>query len=261
MPSTRSSMLTVRKSMLKRARAVVLGTVECSCAAENTSTPPGRRHDPHVGLQLQRLGRLGLLASFLRHLLRSLLSAGAVPLLVVVSGGAVLHRLIEELGVEGHRVLGLDRVHGQPPVELLVRRREPGVAMGMELVRQARVQVAGRRHRSQARNVEVGLLEVAADFREQPADQHLRGLVVDEARLELREDLHVFLRGEGLVCERRFVRGERFDAQLPGELDQPARAGAGGVGEQIAAVEQVPPIGVLETGIDVVRGHGLVLLG
>ena len=27
--------------MLKRARAVVLGTVECSCAAENTSTPPG----------------------------------------------------------------------------------------------------------------------------------------------------------------------------------------------------------------------------
>ena len=39
--STRSFRLTVRKSMLKRVRPVVFGTVECSCAAEKTSVPPG----------------------------------------------------------------------------------------------------------------------------------------------------------------------------------------------------------------------------
>jgi hypothetical protein len=33
-------MCTVRKSMLKRVTSVVFGTLECSCAAENTSTPP-----------------------------------------------------------------------------------------------------------------------------------------------------------------------------------------------------------------------------
>ena len=35
-----SSTLAVRKSMLKRVRPLVLGTEECSCAAENIMKPP-----------------------------------------------------------------------------------------------------------------------------------------------------------------------------------------------------------------------------
>ena len=116
---------------------------------------------------------LRLLAGLLLDLLRGLLAAGPVPLVVVVAGGAVLHRLVEVLRVECHRVLGLDLVDRQPPVELLLRSREPGVAMRVELVARGRrsgtrrapsCAAAGRRSRS---------VEVATEFREHARDQLL----------------------------------------------------------------------------------------
>ena len=173
-PSTRSSRLTVRKSMLKRVRLVVFGTVECSCAAEKTSVPAGWGHHADVGLELERLLGLRLLAGLLLDLRGGLLAAGLVPLLVVVARGAVADRPVEVLRVEGHRVLRLDLVDRQPPVELLVRSREPGVAMRVELVGETRVQVLAVRHRPQPRHVEVCPGRIAAEFGQEPGDQLLR---------------------------------------------------------------------------------------
>ena len=60
-PSSRSSRFTVRKSMLKRVRPVVFGTVECSCAAENRIRAAGRGDDADVRRELELLQGLGCL--------------------------------------------------------------------------------------------------------------------------------------------------------------------------------------------------------
>ena len=221
--------------------------------------PAGRRHDADVGLELERLLGLRLLARLLRDLLRGLLAAGPVPLLVVVARRAVPDRPVEVLRVERHRVLGLDRVHGQPPVQLLVRRREPGVAVRVELVGEARRSgtrrapscgAAGRRSRS-------ARCPRRAPTSSPAMSSFARGWWM-KRRLQLGEDLDVPLRRHALLRDLRVVRGEGRLAQLPGQLGELASSSATvRVRHEVAAVEAVAALLFAQRGIHVNRRHEL----
>ena len=137
-----------------------------------------------------------------------------------------------------------------------MRGREPGVAVRVELVREAGVQVVAVGHRPQARDVEVRLLEVTAELGQHAADQLLGPRVVDEGRLQLRQDLDEPLGLEALLGHRRLVRGKRVLAEGAGERHQAAGALARGVGEEIAVIEQATASPVVEIGVQIDRRHG-----
>ena len=89
----------MRKSMLKRVRLVVFGTVECSLRSREDEYAPRGRYDANVRLELEWFLRLRLLARLLLYLFGRLLSPGLVPLLVVIACGAVPYGRVEVLRI------------------------------------------------------------------------------------------------------------------------------------------------------------------
>ena len=161
--------------------------------------------------------------------------------------------------MEGHRVLGLDLVDGQPPVELCIGGREPRIPMRMELERETRVHVVAVRHRPQPRHVEVRPLHVAADVVEQFADQLLRARMVDEPRLEVFQDRGILLGGHEVLRDGGVVRSKRLFAQLPCECGEAAGARRRRAHEEVTPVQQTPARVVLMRGVDVDRSHQIPL--
>ena len=92
--------------------------------------------------------------------------------------------------------------------------------MWMELERKAGVQILAMGHRAKPRNVEVGLLEIAPELRQQARDQLLGARMVDERGLELGEDLDVPLRRHAVLGHRGLVRAEGRLAELAREPGQ-----------------------------------------
>src|SRR4029450_11296772 len=86
-----------------------------------------------------------------------------------------------------------DVVDWQPPVQLAHRRRVPRVAMGMVGIANTGCEVAVARDHAEPRYVLVGPLEIAAEVLQEVMDEPLRGVVMNERRLEGGGDLHIAL--------------------------------------------------------------------
>ena len=83
------------------------------------------------------LKRLLSLRLFARIDLDVLYRCGAIfriPFVVVVNFRVVPHGLAEIPRIETHRVVGFERIDGQPPVELAHRRRIPSIPMRVKSV-------------------------------------------------------------------------------------------------------------------------------
>ena len=96
--------------------------------------------------------------------------------------------------------------------------------MRVQLVADARGEVGVVGLHAHARNVEVGLVEIAADLVEDRRDQPLRLGVVDERRLQRRDDLDELLDGELELRGTRVERRERGLDELAGEFGEGTRA-------------------------------------
>src|SRR2546427_4397706 len=126
--------------------------------------------------------------------------------------------------MERHRVLWLDVVHGNPPVDLTERRRVPGVAMWVERIGDTGRQVAAGGRSAQPRHVEIRLGEVAPELAEDPREQLLARRVMDETRLQRRENLDVFLHRKAELRRLRIQRRKRLSSHLLSQADQLERA-------------------------------------
>src|SRR5215210_7100649 len=112
-----SSTCTVRKSILNRVRP------ECSARSSEAGCPRKGAHrrfgdDPHLGVELDRLLGLGPIASIALDMLRRGIAAGAVPLVVVVTSGAVAYPLPPASWIKGYGILGHNPIQWDPPVHL-----------------------------------------------------------------------------------------------------------------------------------------------
>ena len=99
--------------------------------------------------------------------------------------------------------------------------------MRMELQREPGLHVLAVRHRAQPRNVEVRLLDIAADLGEQLPDQLLRSRVMDEPRLEVGEDLRVLLRRALILRDGWIVRSEDLLGHLARQAQRPPSSAPG----------------------------------
>ena len=131
----------------------------------------GEQHDPadrrHHGEALlvggHRVDRRRVDAGVLAAAERLDVRAPHVGLVVVVLAAVVLDHVAEAARVELHDVVGLDRPHRHPPVDLLLRSAVPGVAVHLERVGDARGQPALRERGAQLGHVGVGHLRGRAE--------------------------------------------------------------------------------------------------
>jgi hypothetical protein len=173
-------------------------------------------------------------------------AALGVPAVVIVVARRVGDALGEIARVKGHAVAPLDRVDRQPPVELALRRRVPGVAVRVESIGDARGQIVPRHRRAHPRHVEIRILGIAAELAEQLLDELLRAWVMNERRLEARQARDAFLHRQDVIDMARIVRRERL-------LDHRRAMGAkrrGGwprpIDENRAGIESGAPLVVVE---------------
>ena|SRR5438128_1607787 len=90
-----------------------------------------------------------------------------------------------------HNVLRLDIIHREPPIQLAERSGIPSIAMRMESVGYTRREIIITSCGSQARYIEIGCFGVTAMFLQNYLNEFLRPRMMNESRLQFREDLHV----------------------------------------------------------------------
>ena len=215
-----------------------------------------RRHHRHVRLQLDVFLQLGLRPRVLVHVRDCIETLPGIPFLVVVDLGIVRRLAREPLRMEGHGVAAVHLEDRNPPVDLAHRRRIPGVAVRMEGIGDAAGEVIVAGGRAHARHVEIGLFQITADVLHHLRDDALAFRMMNEGRLELRENLGEFLDRIVILRRARIQTGEGLGNQLAGQLDQRQRMLIGGIHEQIAVVDHPAAAVVVDLPVKVDSGHG-----
>ena len=127
--------------------------------------------------------------------------------------------------------------------------------MRVELIGKAGVQIFTMRHRPQPRDIEVGLLDIAAQLGEQPADLLFAARVVDEPGLQVGQDLDVRLGVHALLGDLRIIGARTPLRSSRWQCRTASRALARGEREQVTLEEQLPTRFVIDCRLNVHRRH------
>src|SRR5262245_17535622 len=125
--------------------------------------------------------------------------------------------------MERHRAAGFQLEDGNPPIQLTLRCRVPGIAMWVECVRNPGRKVVVARRGSKAGNIKKCPLEITPQLSEDPGNQPLGLPVMDEPWLEFRKDSRVLLDRHLVLRLLGVVGCESLSDQPSGKFDQPKR--------------------------------------
>src|SRR3984893_2519405 len=209
-PSTSGQIIDVDRAKIDapagERRLVAYGRMQLRAGEQDNAA--GRHDQAHGWLEFERLLGVRLHPRVALHVLRGILSAIGIPAVVVEIRRTVLDGCAPVARMESHPLIGVEIIDRHPPVQLAKWRRVPSISMRMMGISEPGGEIVSRIGNAQSRHILKGLMRVASHIHKQALQVTPCLWMMDELRLESREDFHRLRHRELFMRMLRMARRE-----------------------------------------------------